>query len=98
MGGVAREAMTEVNVTPEEMESRIARFADMVPYKDTMNAAHDIPPEAMQMMSSDKVFPLMCPADCAVTILKHSVSLVYESEVTVMVTRTTQSPFRHVII
>ena len=63
MGGVAREPMTEVNVTPEEMESRIARFADMVPYKDTMNAAHDIPPEAMQMMSSDKVFPLMCPAD-----------------------------------
>ena len=63
MGGVAREPMTEVNVTPEEMEKRIARFADMVPYKDTLNAAHGIPPEAMQMMSSDKVFPLMCPAD-----------------------------------
>ncbi len=29
---------------------------------------------------------------------KHSVSLVYESVVTVMVTRTTQSPLRHVII
>ena len=53
----------EVTVTPEEMERRVARFADMVPYKVTMNAVHDIPPEAMQIMSSDKVFPLMCPAD-----------------------------------
>lgn len=59
-GGETRESVT---VTPEEMEKRIARFADMVPYKDTMNTAHDIPPEAMQLMSSDKVFPLMCPAD-----------------------------------
>ena len=59
-GGEIRESLT---VTPEEMEKRIARFADMVPYKDTMNTAHDIPPEAMQLMSSDKVFPLMGPAD-----------------------------------
>ena len=63
MGHHDGETREGVTVTPEEMERRIARFADMVPYKDTMNTAHDIPPEAMQMMSSDKVFPLMCPAD-----------------------------------
>ncbi len=59
-GGETRD---DVIVTPEDMEKRIARFAEMVPYKDAMNAAHGIPPEAMQMMSSDKVFPVMCPED-----------------------------------
>jgi len=47
--------------TADEMQKRVARFSDLVPYKDTMNAAHGIPPEAMQMMSSDKVFPVMSP-------------------------------------
>lgn len=47
--------------TSDDMEKRVARFDDLVPYKDTMNAAHGIPPEAIQMMSSDKVFPVMSP-------------------------------------
>jgi quercetin dioxygenase-like cupin family protein len=51
----------DVTVSPDQMEARIARFGDLVPYKDTMNAAHGIPPEAMRMMSSDKVFPVMSP-------------------------------------
>jgi quercetin dioxygenase-like cupin family protein len=42
-------------------EPQLVRFSDLVPYKDTMNSAHGIPPEAMQMMSSDKVFPVMSP-------------------------------------
>ena len=45
----------------DDMQKRVARFADLVPYKDTMNDAHGIPPEAMQMMSSDKVYPVMSP-------------------------------------
>ena len=52
---------TAADPTPEEMEKRVARFDDLVPYKDTMNATHGIDPEAMQMMSSDKVFPVMSP-------------------------------------
>ncbi|MEK9707494.1 MAG: hypothetical protein VW618_06720, partial [Alphaproteobacteria bacterium] len=44
-------------------EPQIVRFSDLVPYKDTMNSAHGIPPEAMQMMSSDKVFPVMSPKE-----------------------------------
>ncbi len=51
----------DVTITQEDMEARIARFSDLVPYKDTMNAAHGIPPEAMRMMSSDKVYPVMSP-------------------------------------
>jgi quercetin dioxygenase-like cupin family protein len=45
----------------DDMQKRVARFADLVPYKDTMNDVHGIPPEAMQMMSSDKVYPVMSP-------------------------------------
>ncbi|MDA0785614.1 MAG: cupin domain-containing protein [Proteobacteria bacterium] len=51
----------EIELSPEDMQKRVARFADLVPYKDTMNAAHGIAPEAMQLMSSDKVFPVMSP-------------------------------------
>ena len=36
-------------------EPQLVRFSELVPYKDTMNDAHGIPAEAMQMMSSDKV-------------------------------------------
>jgi quercetin dioxygenase-like cupin family protein len=54
-------AHDEIELTPEDMQKRVARYADLVPYKDTMNAAHGIAPEAMQLMSSDKVFPVMSP-------------------------------------
>ncbi len=54
-------AHDETELSPEAMQKRVARFADLVPYKDTMNAAHGIAPEAMQLMSSDKVFPVMSP-------------------------------------
>lgn len=59
--GAAPATTPDVEPTPEEMEARLARFADLVPYKDSMNAAHGIPAEAMQMMSSDKVYPVMSP-------------------------------------
>lgn len=52
---------TAATPSTDEMQKRVARFADLVPYKDTMNDAHGIPPEAMQMMSSDKVYPVMSP-------------------------------------
>ena len=53
--------MSDINVSPEQMAKRLARFGDLKPYKDTMNAAHGIPPEAMRMMSPDKVYPIMSP-------------------------------------
>ena len=52
---------TVATPSSDDMQKRVARFADLVPYKDTMNDAHGIPPEAMQMMSSDKVYPVMSP-------------------------------------
>ena len=53
--------MSDVDVSPEQMRARLARFSDLKPYKDTLHDAHGIPPEAMQMMSSDKVYPIMSP-------------------------------------
>ena len=53
--------MSDIHVSPEQMAKRLARFADLKPYKDAMNDAHGIPPEAMRMMSPDKVYPIMSP-------------------------------------
>ena len=53
--------MSEIRVSPEQMAKRLARFAELKPYKDTMNDALGIPAEAMRMMSPDKVYPIMSP-------------------------------------
>jgi uncharacterized RmlC-like cupin family protein len=47
--------------TEAEMETRTARFAKLVPYKKTMSDAHGIPAEAMRMMSTEAVYPIMSP-------------------------------------
>ena len=53
--------MSTSQPTPEQMAKRVAHYRDLRPYKDTMNDAHGIPPEAMRMMSPDKVYPIMSP-------------------------------------
>ena len=53
--------MSEIHISPEQMAKRLARFAELKPYKDTLNDAHGIPAEAMRMMSPDKVYPIMSP-------------------------------------
>ena len=53
--------MNPADLTPEQMAQRVARFGDLRPYKDTLNESLGIPPEAMRMMSSDKVYPIMAP-------------------------------------
>jgi quercetin dioxygenase-like cupin family protein len=57
--------MSKIEFTPEQMNARVARFSDLRPYKDTMNDAHGIAPEAMRMMSPDKVYPIMSPENWA---------------------------------
>lgn len=53
--------MPRHNPIDDTVSQRIARYADLVPYKDSMNASENIPPEAMMMMSPDKVMPVMSP-------------------------------------
>ena len=50
------------NPLNDTIAQRVARYAQLVPYKDSMNTAGGIPPEAMMMMSPDKVMPIMSPA------------------------------------
>ena len=53
--------MTKHNPLDDTVLQRVARYADLVPYKDSMNNSEGIPPEAMLMMSPDKVMPIMSP-------------------------------------
>ncbi len=52
------------NPLDDTIAQRVARYAQLIPYKDAMNA-NGIPPEAMLMMSPDKVMPIMSPLGCA---------------------------------
>ncbi len=53
--------MTKHNPLDDTVPQRVARYSDLVPYKDSMNNSEGIPPEAMLMMSPDKVMPIMSP-------------------------------------
>jgi len=53
--------MKTVDVSPEEMSRRTARFGELKPYKQTQNEAQGIPPEAIEMVSAKCVFPVMSP-------------------------------------
>lgn len=41
--------------------SRVARYTDLRPYKDSFKNSNGVPPEAMRLMSPDKVMPIMAP-------------------------------------
>ena len=49
------------NPIDDTIAQRVARYAQLVPYKDTMNQNNGIPAEAVMMMSPDKVMPIMSP-------------------------------------
>ncbi|NDF64546.1 MAG: cupin domain-containing protein [Betaproteobacteria bacterium] len=53
--------MPRHNPIDDTVPQRIARYGDLVPYKDSMSRSDNIPPEAMTMMSPDKVMPVMSP-------------------------------------
>lgn len=48
--------------TKEEMAKRVVRFADAVPYKSQFIDA-GIPPEVMEMVTAQSVYPLLAPSD-----------------------------------
>ena len=53
--------MSQPNPLDDTVPQRVARYAQLVPYKDAMNADNGIPQEAVMMMSPDKVMPIMSP-------------------------------------
>lgn len=53
--------MKTVQVTPEEMERRIARFGDLRPQSDQHAENTDLPKEAYEMMTARTLYLLMSP-------------------------------------
>lgn len=54
--------MPRHNPLDDTIPQRVARYAQLVPYKDAIHAASGVPQEAVMMMSPDKVMPIMAPA------------------------------------
>ena len=55
--------MGSKSLTPEQMESRTARFNKLESYQKQNFDKHNIPPGAVEKVTARKVFPVMAPAD-----------------------------------
>lgn len=55
--------MKTVDLSAEDMASRVARFKDLVPYKQSIMDNTGIPAEAIEVVSAKSVYPLMTPAN-----------------------------------
>jgi len=53
--------MKTISVTPEEMESRIARFGQITPQSNSYSEADGIPKEAYEMLTAKTLYLLMSP-------------------------------------
>jgi mannose-6-phosphate isomerase-like protein (cupin superfamily) len=51
------------SLTPDQMETRVARFNKLETYQRQNFAAHNIPPGAVEKVTARKVYPVMAPAD-----------------------------------
>ena len=55
--------MASKTLTPEQMETRVARFDKLQTYQRQNFDAHNIPPGAVEKVTARKVYPVMAPAD-----------------------------------
>ena len=55
--------MATKSLTPEQMETRVARFNKLESYQKQNFEEHNIPPGAVEKVTARKVFPVMAPAD-----------------------------------
>ena len=55
--------MAQKSMTPEQMETRVARFNKLQTYQQQNLQAHNIPPGAVEKVTARKVYPVMAPAD-----------------------------------
>jgi mannose-6-phosphate isomerase-like protein (cupin superfamily) len=51
------------SLTPQQMETRVARFNKLESYQKQNFDKHNIPPGAVEKVTARKVFPVMAPAD-----------------------------------
>ena len=55
--------MTAKTLTPEQMETRTARFDKLQTYQRQNFDAHNIPPGAVEKVTARRVYPVMAPSD-----------------------------------
>ena len=55
--------MKTITVSPEEMESRIARFGQIIPQSNSYSEADGIPKEAYEMLTAKTLYLLMSPEE-----------------------------------
>jgi mannose-6-phosphate isomerase-like protein (cupin superfamily) len=55
--------MDAKTLTPQAMETRVARFKKLQTYQQQNFAAHGIPPGAVEKITARRVYPVMAPAD-----------------------------------
>jgi uncharacterized RmlC-like cupin family protein len=55
--------VTAKTLTPEQMETRTARFNKLQTYQRQNFDAHNIPPGAVEKVTARRVYPVMAPAD-----------------------------------
>ncbi len=55
--------MKSVEVSPEEMGKRTARFAELRPYSDQHDESTGIPKKAMEKLTAHRVYPVMVPKE-----------------------------------
>ena len=55
--------MTTKTLTPEQMETRTARFNKLQTYQRQNFDAHNIPPGAVEKVTARRVYPVMAPSD-----------------------------------
>ena len=53
--------MDSMDLKPEDMAKRIARFQDLKPYKQSIMENTGIPAEAVEIVSAKSVYPVMAP-------------------------------------
>lgn len=55
--------MKSVEVSPEDMAKRMARFSDLRPYSDQHDESSGIPAKAMEKLTAHRVYPVMVPEE-----------------------------------
>jgi mannose-6-phosphate isomerase-like protein (cupin superfamily) len=58
-----RNSVAAKTLTPEQMETRTARFNKLQTYQRQNFDAHNIPPGAVEKVTARRVYPVMAPAD-----------------------------------
>jgi uncharacterized RmlC-like cupin family protein len=53
--------MKTINLTPQQMAARTARFAQLQPYSQQQSDANGIPTGAMEKLTAHRVYPVMVP-------------------------------------